>query len=401
MLESRKIGLPFQIGFLFLIGLLSSCNMPAPEISTPDLLGTAAAQTIEARLTQDEGEAEATSDSHSIEPSPTPESSEATSTPTPTITKTPSDDDCTQAIFVDDVTIADGTEFKPGTKFTKTWRLRNGSDCPWTTEYELVFFDGDLMGAEESYPLLGEVQPGEEVDISIEFTAPEVEGSYRSDWRLKSPSGVIFGTGADGDQSFFVEIVISSEVEDLDLGPATWRDSFNGYIYWYLLDTDNTKFEIKNDTLVMTTFGKGGLDEWGLSNRPVSDDFYLEMIAKTGDQCAGKDRYGVLVRASDPNHAYVFGFTCNGQYRLYRWNDGEFKALAGWTGSPYIVTGPDQTNRLGILVKGSTFKLYANGKLLTSFTDSEFKSGRFGLFIAAEQTDNFEVFVEEVAYWEQ
>lgn len=387
------------ISLLLMLVFISSCNMPAPDIATPDLLGTAAAQTVEARLTQDEVAVSTTSVSHDIQSSPTPKSTEAASTPT--LTATPEDEDCTQAIFVDDVTIADGTEFKPGTTFTKTWRLRNGSSCSWTTEYELIFFDGDLMGAEESYPLLGEVKPGDEVDLSIEFTAPELEGSYRSDWRLKSPSGVIFGTGEDGDQSFFVEIVISSEVEDLDLGPATWRDSFNGYIYWYLLDTDNTKFEIKNDQMVMTTFNKGGLDEWGLSSRPASDDFYLEAIAKTGDQCAGLDRYGVLVRASDPDHAYVFGFSCSGKYRLYRWNDGEFKALAGWSDSTYIVSGPNQTNRLGIYVKGSTFKLYANGKLLTSFTDSVFKSGRFGLFIAAEQTDDFEVIVQEVAYWEQ
>ena len=388
------------IGLMLMIGLLSSCNMPAPEISTPDLLGTSAAQTVEARLTQDESVASSTPDASGGQSSPTPEqSTEATGTPT--TTATPGDENCNRAVFVDDVTIADGTEFKPGTSFTKTWRLRNEGTCTWNSEYELVFFDGDLMGAEESYPLAGEVRPGDEVDLSVEFQAPELEGSYRSDWRLKDPSGEIFGTGEDGDQSFWVEIVVSSEVEDLDLGPATWRDTFDGYIYWYLLDTDQTKFEIKNDQMVMQTFSTGGLDEWGLSSRPVADDFYLEMIATTGDKCGGLDRYGVLVRASDPNHAYVFGFSCNGKYRLYRWNDGEFKALAGWSSSPYIVSGPNQTNRLGIYVKGSTFKLYANGNLLTSLTDSMFKSGRFGLFIAAEQTDNFEVVVDEIAYWEQ
>ncbi len=399
MLRSTARGLIIPIAFLLLATLLSACNMPAPDISTPDILGTSAAQTVESRLTQDEVVDSTTPEAPGASSSPTPESTAATNTAT--ATTTPGDENCDRAVFVDDVTIADGTEFKPETSFTKTWRLRNDGTCTWTSEYELVFFEGDLMGADESYPLAGEVKPGDAVDLSIVFQTPELEGSYRSDWRIKNPSGEIFGTGEDADQSFWVEIVVSSEVEDLDLGPATWRDSFNGYIYWYLLDTDKTKFEIKNDQMVMRTFSKGGLDEWGLSSRPVADDFYLEMIAKTGDHCAGQDRYGVLVRASDPNHAYVFGFSCDGKYRLYRWNDGEFKALAGWSSSPYIVSGPNQTNRLGIYVKGSTFKLYANGKLLTSLNDSVFKSGRFGLFIAAEQTDDFEVVVDEIAYWEE
>ncbi|MEJ2607314.1 MAG: hypothetical protein P8Z41_11650, partial [Anaerolineales bacterium] len=89
------------IGLMLVTGLLSSCNMPAPEISTPDLLGTSAAQTVEARLTQDEVVASSTPDASGGQSSPTPEqSSEATSTAT--ASATPGGENCNRAIFVDD-----------------------------------------------------------------------------------------------------------------------------------------------------------------------------------------------------------------------------------------------------------------------------------------------------------
>ncbi|NIS81296.1 MAG: hypothetical protein GTO14_14080 [Anaerolineales bacterium] len=382
---------------VFIIGImLGACNLPAPDVATPDFLATYAAQTVAARLTQ-EAVAPPTTEGPIVTPAtPAP----STETPLPTISPTPtSDADCDRAIFIDDVTIADGTEFKPETTFTKTWRLKNSGSCTWTTEYHLVFIDGDQMGGSDEVAFPGIVDPEREVDLSVGLTAPDAEGTYRGNWQLRNASGGIFGIGDDADEPFWVEIVVSTEVDDLELGAATWRDRFDGYLYWFLLDTDQSKFEIKNDEMVMKAFTAGGLDEWGLSSRPVVDDFYLEMTARTGSNCSGLDRYGMLIRASDPNHAYVYGFSCNGRYRLYRWNDGEYKALADWKSSGHIISGPKQTNRLGILAEGNSFKLYANGKLLTTVTDSMFDEGRFGLFIGAAETDNFEVFVEEVAYW--
>lgn len=373
--------------------------MPAPEIATPDFMATYAAQTVSARLTQ-----EALVQPTTPVPPVTPATQPPSSTPavsTATTTATVPDEDCDKAVFVSDVTIADGTEFKPGTGFTKTWRLRNAGTCAWSTEYALVFVDGAQMGGSDTIPLPAPVPPGGEIDLSVTLTAPDDEGSHRGNWQLRNAAGTLFGIGDEADEVFWVEIVVSTEVDDLELGTATWRDGFDGYVYWFLLDTDQTKFEIKGGNLVMRAFEAGGLDEWGLSSRPVADDFYLEMRAKTGDTCSGLDRYGVLIRASDPEHAYVFGFSCDGKYRLYRWNDGEFKALVGWKSSGLIISGPDQTNRLGILAEGGTFKLYANGKLITTVTDSMFDEGRFGLFIGAAETDNFEVVVEEIAYWER
>lgn len=36
-------------------------------------------------------------------------------------------------------------------------------------------------------------EPGEEVDISIPMTAPDVPGVYWGDWRLRDDKGELFG----------------------------------------------------------------------------------------------------------------------------------------------------------------------------------------------------------------
>jgi len=96
--------------------------------------------------------------------------------------------------FVEDVTVPDGSAFDPGDRFTKTWRVRNAGSCVWQG-YSLVFQRGDLMGSQETVPLPGPVSPGSPVDISIDFTVPQTQGSYFSDWLLSTANGQAFGLG--------------------------------------------------------------------------------------------------------------------------------------------------------------------------------------------------------------
>jgi hypothetical protein len=140
-------------------------------------------------------------------------------------------------------------------------------------------------------------------------------------------------------------------------------------------------------------------EEWGLSSKPAMTDYFLQATFKTGKDCAGLDRYGVLVRSTDPSMGYVFEFSCDGRYRLYIWDGEEYEAIQEWKSSAFIVGGGDQTNVLGIWMKGEAFRLYANGKLLAEFENDKFDEGRFGLVIGADQTEGFAAFVDEVSYW--
>jgi hypothetical protein len=197
-----------------IILIVSACNLPSNAVtptSESNAVFTAAALTVQAQLTQ------------SVPFStPTLPLSVATNTPLsvptlPAATRPPAASAtpvCDQAAFVKDITIPDGSQINPGASFTKTWRLRNSGACQWSG-YTLVFDSGELMGA-TSPQTIGSVAPGQEVDLSVNFTAPVNAGSYRSYWRVRNSSGVLIPVlgGTDG-KSFFVDIKVASSGLDL------------------------------------------------------------------------------------------------------------------------------------------------------------------------------------------
>jgi len=189
MKRSRSAGLVL-IAALFVF----ACNVPAVVQPTPtgDVVGTLAALTVDARLTQ--------MAPPTFTPGPLPTSTSALlptvqlptipiPTTLPPVTPTSS---CNAAKFVADVSILDGTILEPGEAFTKTWRLRNSGTCSWTTAYSAVFSNGTAMGGPASQALAGTVNPGQTVDISINFTAPTTGGDYVAYYKLRDAGGVLF-----------------------------------------------------------------------------------------------------------------------------------------------------------------------------------------------------------------
>ena len=385
---------------------LAACNLEAATpTSQPGLAYTQAAQTVQALLTQPAP----TNPLTIVTVTNTPETpavtpTEAvTATPTiePTATISPTPENCTNLIdFVDDITVPDNTAFLPGQTFTKTWRLLNAGTCTWTSAYSLVFVDGDSLNANSPVALPTSIPPGVEVDLSVTMTAPGVPGTYTSNWMLRSPSGTNFGTDNDGTGPIWARIVVQEGSDELNLGSPDWRDPLDASTNWYLLSTEYTRFTVEDGRMQMTVLEPDHGDEWGLSSRPELENFYLQATFITGDTCADADRYGVLVRSPDPNQGYVYGFSCSGRYRIYAWDGETYRPIQEWRTTSAIKAGANQTNILGIWMVGDTIRLYANGQLLGEYSDDEFDSGRFGLFIGSPDTDNFTVYVDEVSTWD-
>ncbi|MBI3158116.1 MAG: hypothetical protein HYZ26_00770 [Chloroflexi bacterium] len=184
------------------------------------------------------------------------------------------------------------------------------------------------------------------------------------------------------------------------LGDPDWRDPFNAAGNWTLFNTDDVRTEIKDGKFLYTMKTAQGPSSWTIS-WPAVKDFYLEATAITPAACAGKDRYGLMFRAPDPNHGYIFSFSCDGMYRLATWDGKDFDILIDWTADAAILAGPNQTNRIGVRAVGNTIRLYANGVLLDEITDSEYNDEyKFGFNVGAEKTDGFTVAFDEIAYWE-
>ncbi|XP_054252877.1 next to BRCA1 gene 1 protein [Indicator indicator] len=97
------------------------------------------------------------------------------------------------AVFVDE-NLPDGTHLQPGTKFIKHWRMKNTGNVEWGADTKLKLMWGNLTlaSSEKEYVLVPSLPSGHVGTVSVEFVAPNIEGTYTSHWRL-SHRGEQFG----------------------------------------------------------------------------------------------------------------------------------------------------------------------------------------------------------------
>lgn len=190
--------------------LLTACGARSTTESAQASIQTAVAQTVAA---QNAGQFTSTTAPVSPDYTQTPLHFSPTGTPSaptilPTRTFNPAASACAQASLISE-TIPDGTIFKPGQTFTKTWEIKNTSNCSWDTSYKIVFWDGNVLGGAYVYNLPQAVDPGQTVPISLFLTAPAVDATYTSKWMLQTPDSVEFGVGQYS-APFTTVIVVSS-----------------------------------------------------------------------------------------------------------------------------------------------------------------------------------------------
>ncbi|NXT29478.1 NBR1 protein, partial [Syrrhaptes paradoxus] len=146
--------------------------------------------------------------SENLQPNTFPSPSQAFPTIVPTLS----------AVFVDE-NLPDGTHLQPGTKFIKHWRMKNTGNVEWSSDTKLKLMWGNLTlaSSEKKDVLVPSLPSGQVGTVSVEFVAPNIEGTYTSHWRL-SHRGEQFGP------RIWCSIVV-------DPSPATdylesnWKDS--------------------------------------------------------------------------------------------------------------------------------------------------------------------------------
>ncbi len=183
-----------------------------------------------------------------------------------------------------------------------------------------------------------------------------------------------------------------------ELGDPDWKDTFESSSAWYAFDESDYSFGVKDGRFRIVAKQADTGDRWNSANGKKVKNFYLEAVFTMGPTCSGRDRYGLLVRAPEPEYGYVVSFSCDGYFRMYVW-DNNYRAIQEWKSSEAIKKGSAETNRLGIWFQGSTIRLYANGQLLGEYIDGIYAEGGIGLMVGAPNTSGLEVWVEEIAYW--
>jgi uncharacterized protein YkwD len=169
-------------------GAVETTSAPATDTGVPTaLVALTEGAPAEASPTVAASETAAT-ETASTPPTPTP----TVGTPVPT-----NPPDCTnQASFVADITIPDETNVAGGTTFTKTWRIANTGTCVWGPDYTLTHYSGERLNV-VNFTTLAVTYPGQNVDVSIDLTAPTNTGRYQGNYVVKNPAGLIMSIGDD------------------------------------------------------------------------------------------------------------------------------------------------------------------------------------------------------------
>jgi hypothetical protein len=211
--------LSFYIAILTVCSLVS-CNLPVSQSGTATMSANSVFATVAANLT---AEARPTSNergtqaSTSLTITPTHANQAATSKATALLTLTPRPSGtalpCDQASAGHpiDITIPDDTQLKPGQSFSKTWRLVNSGTCVWNNSYAVVWFSGEDIGVTREQFFITQVNPGQVIDVTVDMIAPEIAGSYQSNWKLRNQAGNLFGIGPNGGSPFWAKIIVNEE----------------------------------------------------------------------------------------------------------------------------------------------------------------------------------------------
>ena len=123
--------------------------------------------------------------------------------------------------FVQDVTFPDGSLVLPNQVFVKTWEVQNVGHVPWEGRYlqcmdeeivvstrtgEVLQLAHNLRPTTQRVPVPF-AKPGDSVDISVEFTAPNPHGTILSYWKSIFADGTLCFPKAQG---LWVKVQVSS-----------------------------------------------------------------------------------------------------------------------------------------------------------------------------------------------
>lgn len=408
----KKLLMGFLSISLALLLLTTACNLPVAS-PTPDI-GFIVAQTQTAAALSSWLTATAAQPQALETAVPQPAKTQAPTSPTqttaptasptlsgPTPTATCSD----KAKFISE-TIPDESSFSPGQSFTKSWTLQNVGTCTWDSGYTLVLDRGEAMGDVSSYPLAASVLPNASIKVELNLSAPEQPGTHEGYWMLRNQRGENFGLGNDAKVAFWVKIIVQQQdaaINPTELGDPDWQDNFDDKrISFFLGETEDVSFQKKDGNLVISALHPAG-DQWRVAEMGALSDFYLEAQFTTGSSCSGKDSYGLLMRAPDQANniidtGYVLAISCDGHYRFYRMDNGNYTGLINWTSHPAIQKGPNQNNTVSVRAKIFLMQIFVNGVQVFEFSDSAYPEGYFGLVVRAEN-DSFNALVRRIAFW--
>ncbi len=113
----------------------------------------------------------------------------------------------------------------------------------------------------------------------------------------------------------------------------------------------------------------------------ITAGFYLRMTNDGG--------YGVYI---SPTGMYNIGYLILDEKK----NEFNWKTLMDWTYHTAMQVGMNKSNRLRVICDGERFRVYINGVLATSFTDSRFKMGKLHVIVEPNGESNLSMALSDL-----
>jgi hypothetical protein len=164
-------------------------------------------------------------------------------------------------------------------------------------------------------------------------------------------------------------------------------------------EDDYTRITISEGSMFIANSSTVGWRGWRV-RPPALQNAYIEGTFTTHG-CTGADQYGLVVRAPDyvSGHGYYFALTCDGRFNLTRWTDAGTSVVVANTQHNAIRSGSGQVNRVGIMLRGTNFRLYVNGVVVQEVNDDVIlESGFYGPHISGV-SGTMVVSLDEISYW--
>jgi hypothetical protein len=188
----------------------------------------------------------------------------------------------------------------------------------------------------------------------------------------------------------------------LNLSAPDVRDDFSELLWYIGSDPASASFAYRDGRFEVVDNLADGFLWWSTTARTASD-LYVEVGAEIGE-CRGKDASGLAIRVGGAgiDEGYTLEVACDGSYRLRRFVSQEPPiTLVDWTPASALISGPEATNRIGLLARGPEIYVFANGERLTAdaVRDDHYTSGILSLFASADQTAGLTVHFDDFALW--
>ena len=192
--------------------------------------------------------------------------------------------------FISDITIQDGYFVEPGQSYTKTWRLQNTGSTTWGSGYQLVFVNGEKMGAPSPVDVPS-TAPGGYANISVNFIGPDKDGTQKGYWRMRNPQGTFFG------ETVRIEVVVNSgstgggQITVFDVSPTSPADTDSVHVVGRILpasDFRSMRFKMGNQIYEMPNPKWIGdqyeiSTDWDTSSLPPGNYSLVFEVANVGD----------------------------------------------------------------------------------------------------------------------